>query len=70
VTRRLQLGLNGGVRAEDPLNPLLDSNDVIWYGFDLSMSLGRHWYWSGTFERTDGDFENNDQIYTSLVYRF
>ncbi len=70
LTHRLHLAFGGGIRSEASIASAFGSNDVVWYGFDLDLNLSRRWYWLGSFERTDSDDEGNDQIYTSLVYRF
>lgn len=64
------LQLTGGLRDEENLlNGFFDER-VTWFGADLDVSLGRHWYLILSAERTDGDLEQVDQLYTSLTYRF
>ena len=37
---------------------------------DLDFNLGRHWYFLISAERTEGEFIQSDQLYSSLTYRF
>lgn len=68
--RRTHLRLGGGVRDEDDLAALIFGNRLTWYGFDVDLALGRHWYLIFSAERTDGDLEEVDQLYSTLTYRF
>ena len=43
---------------------------ISWEGIDLDFNLGRRWYLLLSGERYHGEFDRNDQFYTSLTYRF
>jgi hypothetical protein len=67
---RWHVALSGGVRDETNLvAPFLD-DQVTWAGLDIDLSMGRGWYVGASFERSDGDNEAIDQVYSSLTYRF
>ena len=68
--RRVRLELNGGVREEENLVTIPPDNRVQWIDLNLELDLGRHWYWLVSGERTDGDLEQIDQIYTALNFHF
>jgi len=68
--RQVRLAIRGGLREDLNLNRTLANNSVNWYGLDLDFSLGRHWYLLLDVERTQGDFEDTDQFYSTLSYRF
>ena len=53
----------------EEVNDLFD-DQMVWYGLDLDVFLGRRWFLLLSAERTDGDFEEVDQYYTRLSYRF
>ena len=68
--RRVHFQLGGGVRDETSLQvPVVDSR-LTWSSVDLDFSLGRHWYFLISAERTESEIDQNDQIYSSLTYRF
>jgi hypothetical protein len=67
---RVRLELSGGVREEENLVTIPLDNRVQWIDLDLELDLGQHWYWLLSGERTDGDLEQIDQIYTSLNFHF
>jgi hypothetical protein len=68
--RRVYLQLYGGLRDEENLNLVPADNTLAWYGLDVDVDLGRRVYAVLTAERTDGDFEEIDQYYVNLSYRF
>ena len=68
--RRLRLELQGGLRDETLLRAIPVEGTLVWYGLDLEVALGRHWYLYLSGERTDGEVEEYDQIYTTVSYRF
>jgi len=67
---RLHLELLGGIRTEESRVAGYPDEDTPWYGIDLDLTLGRNWYLLLSAERTDGDFEQYDQFYASVTYRF
>ena len=60
--------LGGGRRDEDSVAGIADT--LNWYGVDIDFTLGRHWYLLIAAERTAGDFEEDEQIFTTLSYQF
>ncbi len=69
ISPRLRVELGGGTRTEETRDGF-DARDIVWYGLDLDVHLGSRWFWLASVERTSGDDEDNDQLYTTLVYRF
>ncbi len=70
VGSHVHLSVGGGTRREDNLQTIPLQSSVNWYGIDADLTLGRSWYLLFSAERTDGDFEEIDQFYASLTYRF
>ena len=68
--RRVYLQAYGGVRDEENLALLPADNTLSWFGLDLELALARPWYLLLSAERTDGDFEEVDQYYANVSYRF
>lgn len=67
---RWRIEATGGVRDETGVtDPALDRT-LTWYGLDLDVSLGRHWFLWTSWEHSDGDLEAQDQAYMSVAYRF
>lgn len=66
----VHLELTGGQREEQALSTALEDSLVSWYGAELDVNMGRHWYLSLSGERSEGGTDDNDQIYSSLSYRF
>jgi len=60
----------GGMRDEESPLGVFPETSIVWYGFDLDLDLGRRWYLTVSAERSDGDLEQVDQLYTTLSYRF
>ena len=67
---RLHLELHAGLRRETVPSGLVAGESVNWYGIGLDWYLSRHWFALVSLERTDGAFEDNDQIYASVSLRF
>jgi hypothetical protein len=44
--------------------------ETVWYGIGAEFDLPKHVFVAVTADRYDGDFEQSDQIYTSVSYRF
>jgi hypothetical protein len=53
--RRLRVELQGGVRDETLKRALPVDATLTWYGLDLEVSLGRHWFLYLSAEHTDGE---------------
>ena len=68
LSSRVHALLGGGQRDENGASGV--SSNLTWYGVDLDLTLGRHWYLLIAGERTDGDFEQDQQLYTALSYQF
>ena len=67
---RVHLEITEGTLQEtSALDSTLDRN-ADWTDLNLDILLGRRWYLLLSGERNDGNMESNDQIYTSLSYRF
>lgn len=70
VTRNVRLILSGGIREDtNLLDPLL-TNELVWYGAELDLNMGRHWFLMLSSDRNEGDTEDNHQSYLSVMYRF
>lgn len=68
--RKVHVQLGGGVRDELPLQLPAVETRLTWKNVDFDFSLGRHWYFLISAERTESELDQNDQIYSSLTYRF
>jgi hypothetical protein len=68
--RRVHIQLGGGVRDEMSLQAPVVETRLTWKNVDLDFSLGRHWYFLISAERTESEIDQNDQLYSSLTYRF
>lgn len=75
-TARMPIGENVGLSAQGGLRDEtgkidngLDSQ-LGWYGFDVDVTLGTHWLYLLSLERTEGDDVGGYQLYTALSYRF
>ena len=68
--KRVHLGLTGGVRDDTNLTDPDLGEQLTWYGLDLDLTPGRHWFMQLSVERTEGQLEKNDQAYVSTTYRF
>lgn len=51
------------------VDPALDRH-LTWYGLNMDAAIGRHWSLPLSLERDSGTFENQDQGYASVMYRF
>jgi hypothetical protein len=67
---RAHVELTGGVRDEVNLVDPSFTGQLTWYGLDFDLLLGRRWLLMTSLERSQSDLEANDQIYSSLSYRF
>jgi len=65
----VHLDVSGGRLDETNVSPALDRN-LTWYGLNLDATIGRHWYLLLSLERDTGTFEDQDQVYASVMYRF
>jgi hypothetical protein len=68
--RRTRLSAIGGLREDTNLVDETLSQQLVWYGLAVDLSLGRHWFVQLSGERTEGRLEKNDQGYFSTTYRF
>jgi hypothetical protein len=68
--RNVGLSLTGGLRDETNLSYDVFDDTMNWFGIDLDVNLGRRWLLILSGERTSGDFEETDQFFTRLSYRF
>ncbi len=70
LARRAHVEVSGGVRNEVSRIAVEADRSVNWYGVDIDFGLRRSWFMLASWERTGGSGESNDQLYTSVVYRF
>jgi len=70
ITRQLRLTMMGGLRQDNVIASPDVQARLVWYGLGWDVSLGRHWFMQLSGERTNGEQENNDQLYFSTTYRF
>jgi hypothetical protein len=68
--RRTRLSVIAGLREDTNLIDEALSQQLIWYGLGVDLSVGRHWFVQLSGERTEGELEKNDQGYFSTTYRF
>lgn len=62
--------VSGGIRDETNLtDPLLD-DQITWYAMEIDLSLGRGWFMVTSAERSEGQNESIEQLYSSIAYRF
>ena len=71
IMNRVHLGVGGGHMEETSARePALD-RQADWYDLEIDVVLGRRWLLLFSGERYIGqDFEDNDQYYASVSYRF
>jgi hypothetical protein len=67
---RSHLEVYGGARTEEVLNNWVPEERHAWVGLDWDLFLARHWMFTATAERNEGQEEDNDQIYATVSYRF
>lgn len=70
LTPRARLTLFGGLRDEKDLRSSQFDRELVWYGIDLEVMIGRAWYAYASIERNTGDEQDYDQLYTTIGYRF
>lgn len=66
----LHLELTGGVRRETNPPVSLGTRQVVWYGAEADVGMGRAWYFVVSANRETGPEGSLDQAYLSLSYRF
>ena len=69
VSPGVQFTFAGGSLDELNVDPALDRH-LSWYGLDMNAAIGRHWSILLSLERDSGTFENQDQVYAGVMYRF
>jgi hypothetical protein len=67
---RAGLALTAGLRDDEARRAAAPDDTVTWVGIDFDVRLGPSWYFLASLERTDGDFEQTDQAYLGVTYRF
>lgn len=67
---RWYIGIDGGVRDETNLSSSVLESTLTWYGLQVDVTLGRHWFASVTGESSSGGDGAQDQVYASVTYRF
>jgi len=70
LTARSLLEAYGGVRRETVLGSWVPEENHEWYGLNWDLFAGRHWMFTTTLERNQGQAEDNDQVYATMSYRF
>jgi len=68
--QRVRFEIQAGRRDDTNLRTIPLTDTVDWYGFDLDIALGRHWYILLEAERTDGAVDQVNQYYSTASYRF
>lgn len=69
VVDGVSFGFSGGRLDEMNVEPALDRH-LTWYGLDMDVAFGHHWYYLLSLESDSGTFENQLQTYASVMYRF
>jgi hypothetical protein len=70
VTNRARVSLFGGLRDEKDLRSAELDRELVWYGIDFEIVIGRAWFAYASLERNTGDEQDYDQLYTTIGYRF
>ncbi len=70
VGRRVRIEIGGGLREEIAVLDPLAQTRLTWLDVDLDFALGRRWYLLISAERNKGKLDDNEQLYTSVTYRF
>jgi hypothetical protein len=68
--QRLGLELFGGVRTDQGKIQGTSDARATWFGADMDLGVGRHWYLAISAERDERGPEQFDQVYGMLNYRF
>lgn len=66
----LHLEVTGGVRRETNPPVSLGTREVVWYGAEADVGIGRAWYAVVSVNRETGPDGRLEQAYLSLSYRF
>jgi hypothetical protein len=69
VASGVHLEVSGGRLDETNVDPAID-RQLTWYGLELNAAIGRRWYILFSVQRDRGNFEEQDQVYASVMYRF
>ena len=69
VAPGVDLEFSGGRLDETNVSPSLD-RDLTWFGLGVNAAIGKRWYLLFSYERDTGTFEEQDQLYMSVTYRF
>lgn len=69
VASRVHFEFAAGRLEELNVDPALDRR-LTWYGLDMDAAIGRHWYLLLSLERDTGTFQDQDQVYAGVTYRF
>jgi hypothetical protein len=64
------MDLTWGRRDETLAHTTASDNDIDWYSLDLERRVAERWYALLSFERSSGEREESDHVYSSIVYRF
>jgi hypothetical protein len=68
---RSRLEAYGGVRDETVLEDAwVPEERHTWYGLNWDLFLHRHWMFTATAEKNQGQGEDNSQYYATVSYRF
>ena len=70
VASKHRLEGHAGRRDEDRKSQGQGDIRTWWYGADVDLHAAGAWFLLFSFESVRGDVERNDEIYTSLSYRF
>jgi len=68
--RNANLGLTAGLRDDEAQFAAAPDDTVTWVAIDFDVRLGPDWYFLASVERSEGDFEETDQVYLGVTYRF
>jgi hypothetical protein len=67
---RCRLEAYGGLRDETVLDSWIPEERHTWYGLNWDFFAGRHWMFTATGEKNQGQSEDNTQFYGTVSYRF
>jgi hypothetical protein len=66
----LHLEVSGGLRHETNPPVLIGTREIVWYGAEADVGIGRVWYLVLSANRETGAGGSLDQTYLGLSYRF
>ena len=70
ILDQVRMEVGGGIRDENAQTPGGSDDRLTWTSVMVDYALGRSWYASLSYDRSNSDTNPNDQYYSMLSYRF